>query len=75
MILTLFPQVLLAISQVDVIQSSFDHFPKVLEAIQNIEIEQQKLVESQGAFDGKLKGSVMQGNRSIYAIPDSTFLR
>ncbi len=57
---------LLAITPEQVVQSSLNHFPKVIQAVQNFEIESSKLTEAKGTFDGSIKGKVNARTDGFY---------
>ena len=49
-----------------VVQSSLKHFPKVIQAVQNLEIEENKLLEARGTFDGQIQGEADSGISGPY---------
>ncbi len=56
----------LAISEKDVISSSLEHFPKVIEAVKQLEIEENRVTNRSGAFDGDIQGKMKARTEGYY---------
>ncbi len=61
------PLAAFAITPEDVVKSSLEHFPKVIEAIQSVEMNEGQARESLGAFDAKIKSEVDARTKGYYS--------
>ncbi len=47
-----------ALTPQEVVSSSLKHYPMVIEAVQQLEVQTNQVTEAKGAFDGKVKGEM-----------------
>ncbi len=55
-----------AITPEEVVASSLNHFPKVIQSIKQLEIEENKTMEKRGAFDGSIQGKMSARTEGYY---------